>query len=63
MICKNCKESMDEVERGEDDGLVTVINKCPSCKWSVKRWIQIEPEDAGFGDNESWLDENEEAVD
>ena len=39
MKCKNCNESMEEKERGEDDGLNTIIYECEClvCKMNQDR--------------------------
>ena len=63
MKCKNCGESMTQTELGEEDGLTIVIWECENCEWSCKMWRNLDPEDHGFGDNESWLNEKGECID
>ena len=52
MECKNCKELMEEYERGEQDGMVTVIYECPSCFWKAKCWYDLE-----YPSNVSWVND------
>lgn len=63
MKCKNCKESMNEIERDNDDGLVMTIWECEECNWKCQMHRNIDPEDFGFGDHESWMNEKGEVVD
>ena len=54
MNCKNCKEDMDEDERGNEDGLVTVIRICHECGWSCKSWYDL---DECMSSNDGWLND------
>lgn len=59
MKCKNCKEEMIDEEQGEEDGMVTLIRKCPGCDWSCKSWYDL---DECMSSNDSWLDETGDDV-
>jgi len=59
MECKNCKEEMDEVEQGSEDGMITMIRKCPECKWSSESWYDL---DECMASNTEWLNDKKENV-
>jgi hypothetical protein len=63
MKCKNCKQSMMQTEHGEEDGLTIIIWECENCNWKCKMWRNLDPDDLGFGDNESWIDGDDNNVD
>lgn len=60
MECKNCKEVMEEEEYGQDDDMITLIQKCPKCDWSSKSWYNL---DECLASHTAWVNDKKESVD